>query len=494
MGMEVERPPGVNATAHGGGCWYLRGNVGGSPIELLVDTGATVELIDCDVYHDLSPQYKTPLSETQASLHGADGNPLELWGKTEIKIATGDRKYSVEMIVAKLGHLQGILGMSFLRKHTSTIDTVNGHLTCGGVHHQLHHVKAAGCCRLRLQESVTLVSGEETLVHGYLDGDGPQEGSVLLEPNPEELFGLGLMMPRALVEAGSKVVAFTIANVGRTLHLLPSTPVAKAEAAEVVTEPLLERGGDCPGRSGQEEERLGKSPQGPPPLPVGSLNKGDSVSPADLDGMLVPEHLQDLYDRSIQGMDEARAHEVKTLLLEECDMFVGSGVSLGRTHLVKHSIDTGDAPPFKMGPRRQGPYLRQVAEDEVKKMLEDGIVRPSCSPWSSPVVLSKKKDGTFRFCVDYRKLNQYTRKDAYPLPCIGDCIDSLNGARSFCTLDLASGYWQVEMEEESKPKTAFVTHQGLFEFNVMSFGLTNAPATFERLMEMTLEVCNGNNV
>ena len=119
-------------------------------------------------------------------------------------------------------------------------------------------------------------------------------------------------------------------------------------------------------------------------------------------------------------------------------------------------------------------------------MLAQDIIEPSESPWSSPIVLVKKKDGSVRFCSDLRLVNLHTLKDAYPLPNIADCLDSLGGCVYFSTLDLASGYWQVEIEECDRPKTAFVTHKGLFQYKVLPFGLTNAPATFERLMELVL--------
>ena len=119
-------------------------------------------------------------------------------------------------------------------------------------------------------------------------------------------------------------------------------------------------------------------------------------------------------------------------------------------------------------------------------MLDDDIIRESQSPWSSPIVLVKKKDGSVRFCVDYRKLNEVTVRDHYPLLRTEDILDTLNGSQFFTTLDLRSGYWQVPISKQDKKKTVFVSLAGLYEYNVMPFGLTNAPAMFQRLVDAVL--------
>ncbi|CAM4850710.1 unnamed protein product, partial [Rotaria magnacalcarata] len=159
----------------------------------------------------------------------------------------------------------------------------------------------------------------------------------------------------------------------------------------------------------------------------------------------------------------------------------------GRTNKIQHHINIQPGnKPRNSAPYRYSPARHQVIGSNLKEMLQEGIITPSKSPWASPVILAPKKDGSMRFCIDYRKLNAITTRDAYPIPRIDDTLYALHQSQFFSTLDLRAGYWQVEMDTASRALTAFATHKGLFECTVMPFGLTNAPGTFQRLMDIVL--------
>ena len=150
------------------------------------------------------------------------------------------------------------------------------------------------------------------------------------------------------------------------------------------------------------------------------------------------EHVNVLFLQTIEGVDlpDESVQGLKLLLRNHQDTFASSSMDLGFCPLVKYDIDTGDARPIKQSPRRP-PIAAREAEDEIlNEMLEKGVIEPSNSSWASPVCLVKKKDGTFRFCIDYRRVNAVSKKDAYPIPDIQDALDNLRGSRCFATIDL----------------------------------------------------------
>nr|VZI47949.1 unnamed protein product [Spirometra erinaceieuropaei] len=185
------------------------------------------------------------------------------------------------------------------------------------------------------------------------------------------------------------------------------------------------------------------------------------------------------------GTDRDR-QALKVLLLDFEDVFAWDEYSLGRTNRIRHSIETGSAKPIWQHPRRIPVQYQNEVRDLLDNMLATGVIRPSHSPWASPVTLVPKKDGKLRFCIDYRRLNAVMTRDSFPLPRIECTLDALAGSQWFSTLDLKSGYWQVEVEPTDRQKTAFILPQGLFEFETMPFGLCNAAATFQRLMQVVL--------
>jgi len=173
------------------------------------------------------------------------------------------------------------------------------------------------------------------------------------------------------------------------------------------------------------------------------------------------------------------------VLAKSGDLFSKKGGPVGFCDWIEFKMQT-EGHPIHQRPYRTPLTKRKLIEEEVKSMLENGIIRPSCSPWASPVTLVPKKDGSTRFCVDYRKVNEQTKKDRYPLPLIQDIFDQLSGATVFSTLDLSSGYWQIPVAENDIEKTAFTCHAGQFEFLRMPFGVANGPSTFQRLMNKVL--------
>ena len=220
------------------------------------------------------------------------------------------------------------------------------------------------------------------------------------------------------------------------------------------------------------------------PVAAISVAMEDTGLPNDGPAAL-PEYLEEIVGGSHPSLGDAGRQLLRDLLFRCRHVFPAPEEPVtGRTTAVQHDIIMTDARPFSL--RAHDGWLRPDSENNRQEMLHGGQIEPRDSPWASPVVLVTKKDGTRRFCVDYRRLNALTTKDAYPLPRIDDSLRLLGNQQWFSTMDLASGYWQVAISPEAKRKAAFVTNEGLFQFWVLPFGLCNAPATFERLMDRVL--------
>ena len=199
----------------------------------------------------------------------------------------------------------------------------------------------------------------------------------------------------------------------------------------------------------------------------------------------LPEYMRDLFARSRKGLNTEESIQVGELLIEFQDIFAKHDLDLGCFTEIKHAIDTGTERPVKHKMWRTPIGLQAEEEKYLQKLLDTDVIRPSKSEWASAPVLIRKKVGTVRWCVHYRDLNAKTDKDNFPLPNISDCLDALSGTVFSSTLDMASGYYQIELNED-KRKTAIITRYGLYNHNRMGFGLCNASATFERAIQLVL--------
>ena len=220
------------------------------------------------------------------------------------------------------------------------------------------------------------------------------------------------------------------------------------------------------------------------------------VSPVDVTDSVISDTRTSVQDRFSLSKTDLSVTDLEKVDKILSDFKMGISVSpedVGKTTIIKHEIKLKNNQPIRQPLRPLKPPHREFVQNTISKYIDLGLIQESKSPWSSPLVIVKKKNGSFRMCEDNRRLNDATIKDSFPLPRINHILDSLGGSQYFCTLDLRNGYYQVEMEDSSRDKTAFPTPFGLYEFLVLPFGLCNAPSTFQRLMNEVLrkELFNG---
>ena len=299
------------------------------------------------------------------------------------------------------------------------------------------------------------------------------------------------------LKPGSSRVEVMLKNItARSITIKSGEKVARIEPANAVPHMLAPKPqeGVVPvvNKSAEVGLEAGTRGSGLKPQPRGS-KKEPNKTKAEVDRTpLSAEQIETLltkidFGEGTKEWTQEQKERARALLTKYSFLFAMDNLDLGKTDLVKHHIELTNYTPIKNRYRRIPPQQYEEVRKHLKEMLDIGAIRCSNSPWASPVVLVRKKDGSLRFCIDLRKLNARTVKDAYSIPRIEDALDSLNGACIFTSLDLKSGYWQVELDEESIPLTAFtVGPLGFYECVRMPFGLTNAPATFQRLMESCL--------
>jgi len=432
---------------------YLTARIGGRAHHCLLDSGADVSLAPSR-FVDL-----TQLTATTCPLLAVNNTSLVVDGTAQLSVTINGRKLTSSFFVTP-NIDEFILGRDWLTDNRVVWDFTGQSVTVNGEALRLkdRQSSAPTCKRAITRADITVSPRSEAILPAYVVYSGldksassPTHWTTTLH-SPVN----GLRVARTLIDRGSGSIGVRVCNTTeRPIRLYRGCTISPLQPACMVT---------------PDQPEVQETTSDPPSHLVAIMDRVDSSLPAQA---------------------KERLH---SLLSAYGDVFSKDEFDLGCTNIVQHRIDTGDNRPFRQPLRPQPRAQLPVIDSLLDEMEKQGVIQPCQSDWASNIVLVKKKDGSVRFCVDYRKLNSLTTKDAYPLPRIDTCLDTLSGAAWYSTFDLRSGFHQVALDPRDVNKTTFVCHKGTYRFPKMPFGLCNAPATFQRLMDSVLtglnfEVC-----
>lgn len=453
-------------------------NVGGVDCSCLLDTGSQVTTVAKSFYQThLSDHPIKPISNI-LEVEGANGQPVPYLGYVEVNLKFPRALLESEPEISTLALIIPDLWSNSdvpLLIGTNTLDplydqccdefSLSHNSSCYGYRRvlrtlQLRKKQATsgelGFLKLRGREQAVLPAKQRVPLEGYMcvNSVNTEKCALIEQPSRSTLPG-GVFVDCCLIslpEHGSNKLPVFLRNETEHDIILPTNCViADLTVADTVIENhLVDRGGqkhvvDC--STHQAETCPGKSFDFGPSLP------------------------------------EQWKERVTLKLNTFSDVFAQHDLDFGHATKIQHHIKLKDETPIKQRPRPIHPRDYEAVKKHLKTLLDAGVIRESESPFSSPIVVVRKKNGDVRLCVDYRKLNLQTIKDSYALPNLEESFSALAGSKWFSVMDLKSGYYQIEMNESDKPKTAFVCPFGFWEFNRMPQGVTNAPSTFQRLME-----------
>lgn len=435
------------------------GQIEGTTVEWKIDTGAKSTFITNETF-DLILD-KPVLEPMDSTYIVANGQKLKCLGKAVMSITLGGNVFEQEVVVG--GVRNNLIGEDFIATYRCTWDHDESCFIVKGSRIPFEGTEGETSGRVIALETVLVPAGHEAVIQSGLTGRAHHSGTSslgILTPERPFLERLGLALARTLVDSTNGVVYARVFNPGpsdirvyKHTHIALFTPVCKVG-------------------------------------PVLHMDKLQDLCEVEIDPSKnvkeVPEHLSQTFEKGCINLNEDQKEDFKRFLCRNHQCFARPG-EVGRTHLGMHKINLEDNKPIREPPRRVPLYKRQALEEEIQKLEERGLIEKSSSPWSSQIVMVQKKDGSWRMCVDYRKLNEKTIKDAYPLTRIDENLDTLEGAEWYSSLDLDMAYHQVPMAEVDKEKTAFATPRGgLYQYTTMPFGLCNAASTFERIIEKAL--------
>ena len=465
---------------------YVESTVQGIDLLFTIDNGSSKTIISREVFYKIPADSRPVLNKT-GSLKGPGGKPLSALGEALFTIHLGSLVLEKNVVVADIED-DGLLGIDILlldKQGPADIIASREVLLLRGVEIPIILVGVKG----RVRRVFTIEDAEipgmseaviDVMVESVRADKFQPKNEFIIEPSATFAEKYPLVMAASLIDLkNSPMAKVRLVNpYHETITVKNKVNIGQAEVFEEVAticDKESENGKSCRVRrvQTQHSEETVASPFVP-------SNKITDIPD-------VPSHLQEIYEKAIVGRDSEKQKKVALMLHKYQNAFSRDECDLGLTHLGEHCIDTGNARPIKQAPRRVPIAFAEEEKKAIEQMLEQGVIRKSTSPWASPIVLVRKKSGKVRPCVDYRKLNEVTKNDGFPLPRTQDCLDAMAGSVLFSTFDLTSGYHQIPVKQEDVPKTAFCTKYGLYEFTSLPFGLHTAAATCQRIMELAMQ-------
>lgn len=442
------------------------GTINSLSIPFLIDSGASVSILRKDIFDSIPLELRPQVIPVRMNLLTATGAASEFSGKVDLEIKLGNHVCKHEFLLAEIKDA-AIIGTDFMSRFHIDILFTKGSLRIGNDFiPYFTNQGEVSCCKVSIAETVEVPPHSEMIIKGHAFGRIKYNSIGIVETNKEFIEKTGLLLARSVIQQNSNTIPLRVINFSEDpIKVHKNTVAGLFEPVDV-----------------QQVVSVDK--------PKESVNCIKVATEKEM-----PEHLIEVFEKGSDGLCKENKNQLKDFLCSYADVFSTSSSDIGHTELIKHKINTGNAPPIKQRPYRLPLAKREAAEKEIETMASRGIIEPSSSAWCSPVVMVKKTDESIRFCCDFRKLNSITLNDCQPLPRIDDTLDALSGNKWFSTLDMRSGYWQCDLEESDREKTAFaIPGSGLWQFKVLCFGLSGAPATFERLVErifsgLTWKIC-----
>lgn len=438
-------------------------NVESRQLSCLYDTGASRNFIRKNVLYDLASigvSLNTKKLPVPLRVKLGDGYVKCITHSVSIEFTILNNKLNDEFFILEELPYEAIIGMDFIMKYNATFHAKQKTIT----------FDSDTCVNVIKNDDIFLYLTEDVHLPPFCETIVMTKSNVRFE-GKAYVTSSDFLSERKSIFVGQGIISYNPQCLNLLISNLSSKAVSLPKGTIISKVTVLENDDYCYHLNIFTDELCATD----------NLNVATEVKNLDMTN-LNEEGLPKDLDLSGTKLTEEELNKLKDLIKKYSDLF--SMNKLGGAAGVTHSIDTGENHPINLPPYHASVKEREVIEEQISDMLRKEVIRPSKSPWSFPVVMVKKKDGTLRFCIDYRKLNRITKRDVYPLPRIDDSINALGKAKFFSIFDLNSAYWQIPVNKRDKEKTAFICHAGLFEFDVMPFGLCNAPATFQRYMDL----------